>query len=216
VFAKTLEEAGVDALNVTGGWHETRVPQLLMCIPPGTFSYLARGVKEVVNIPVVGCNRINDPHVAQRVLIEGSADYVGMARAFLADPWILKKAKEGRTEEIVHCIGCAQACFDHIFMMRPISCLMNPRCGREFEIEALPAARRKKVWVIGGGPGGMMAAATAAKRGHEVTLFERQKAFGGQLRLAGVPAMRRGFQQAADDLEAQIRIAGSGRKQAVP
>ncbi len=208
VFARALQEAGVDLLNVTGGWHETRVPQLLMCLPPATFKYLARGIKESVEIPVMACNRINDPRIAEALLLEGSADFVGMARALLADPQILAKAKEGRLEEIVHCIGCAQACFDHVFYMRPVSCLMNPRAGREFEIQETPAPRPKKVWVIGGGPAGLMAAATAARRGHKVTLFEKEPSLGGQLRLAGVPAMRRDFVTAAVDLERQVRLAG--------
>jgi 2,4-dienoyl-CoA reductase (NADPH2) len=131
-----------------------------------------------------------------------------MARAFLADPQIMRKAKEGRVDEIVHCIGCAQACFDHVFMMRPVSCLMHPRSGREFEIRETPAPRPKKVWVVGGGPGGLMAAATAARRGHQVTLFEKEGSLGGQLRAAGAPAMRRDFRQAARDLEVQARVAG--------
>lgn len=209
VFARALDEHGVDAINVTGGWHETRVPQLLMSIPHGAFTYLARGIKEVVRVPVIACNRINDPLLADRILREGCGDMVGMARAFLADPQILLKAKENRLEEIVHCIGCAQACFDHVFMMKPVSCLLNPRSGREFEIKEDPAPRPKRIWVIGGGPAGMMAAATAARRGHKVTLFEEQRELGGQMRLAGAPAMRRDFHRAARDLEAQLRASGA-------
>ena len=208
LFAKALEQEGVDGINVTGGWHETRVPQLLMSIPHASFTYLARGVKEALKVPVIACNRINDPFIAEEVLREGCGDFVGMARAFLADPQLLLKAKEGRTQEIVHCIGCAQACFDHVFMMRPVSCLMHPRSGREFEIKEEPAPRAKKIWVIGGGPGGMMAAATAARRGHHVTLFEQEGELGGQLRLAGAPAMRRDFRKAARDLAAQLKSSG--------
>lgn len=208
LFAMALDQEGVEAINVTGGWHETRVPQLLMSIPYGTFTYLARGVREVVRAPVIACNRINDPRIAEEVLREGCGDFVGMARAFLADPQLILKVKEGRLEEIVHCIGCAQACFDHVFMMRPVSCLMNPRAGREFEIREERAPRPKKIWVVGGGPGGMMAAVTAARRGHDVTLFEQEVRLGGQLRLAGAPYMRRDFRQAATDLETQLRAAG--------
>ena len=207
-FAEALEKAGVDAIDVTGGWHETRVPQLLTSIPPATFAYLAQGVKESVSIPVIACNRIKDPRIAEDVLRTKNVDFVGMARAFLADPFILKKAKESRFDEIVHCIGCAQACFDHVFMMQPVSCLMNPRCGREFEIEETETPRPKRIWVCGGGPAGMSVAATAAKRGHEVTLFEKSDRLGGQLRLAGIPKFRRDFLQAADDLESQVRAAG--------
>ena len=208
-FAQALDREGVEVINVTGGWHETRVPQLLMSIPYGAFSYLARGVKEVVNAPVIACNRINDPLVAEEVLRQGAGDLVGMARAFLADPQLLKKAKEGRLEDIVHCIGCAQACFDHVFMMRPVSCMLHPRSGREFEIREEKALRPKKVWVIGGGPGGMMAASTAAKRGHDVTLFEEKERLGGQLLLAGAPSMRSDFRRAVKDLEVQLRNSGA-------
>jgi len=208
-FAQALDREGVEAINVTGGWHETRVPQLLMSIPYGAFTYLARGVKEVVNAPVIACNRINDPLVAEEVLRQGAGDLVGMARAFLADPQILEKAKEGRLQDIVHCIGCAQACFDHVFMMRPVSCMLHPRSGREFEIREDKAPRPKKVWVIGGGPGGMMAASTAARRGHDVTLFEEKEQLGGQLLLAGAPSMRSDFRRAVKDLEMQLRNSGA-------
>lgn len=208
LFANSLDQEGVDAINVTGGWHETRVPQLLMSIPHASFTYLSRGIKEAVKVPVIACNRINDPLIAEEVLREGCGDFVGMARAFLADPQILLKSKEGRLGEIVHCIGCAQACFDHVFMMKPVSCLMHPRSGREFEIKEEPTPRPKKVWVIGGGPGGMMAAATAARRGHHVTLFEQEGEPGGQLRLAGAPAMRRDFRQATRDLAVQAQVSG--------
>ncbi len=208
-FAQALDREGVEAINVTGGWHETRVPQLLMSIPYGAFTYLARGVKEVVNAPVIACNRINDPLVAEEVLRQGAGDLVGMARAFLADPQILEKAKEGRLQDIVHCIGCAQACFDHVFMMRPVSCMLHPRSGREFEIREEKAPRPKRVWVIGGGPGGMMAASTAARRGHDVTLFEEKEQLGGQLLLAGAPSMRSDFRRAVKDLEVQLRNSGA-------
>jgi 2,4-dienoyl-CoA reductase (NADPH2) len=208
-FAQALDREGVEAINVTGGWHETRVPQLLMSIPYGAFTYLARGVKEVVNAPVIACNRINDPLVAEEVLRQGAGDLVGMARAFLADPQILEKAKEGRLQDIVHCIGCAQACFDHVFMMRPVSCMLHPRSGREFEIREDKAPRPKRVWVIGGGPGGMMAASTAARRGHDVTLFEEKEQLGGQLLLAGAPSMRSDFRRAVKDLEVQLRNSGA-------
>ncbi|MEJ5378155.1 MAG: FAD-dependent oxidoreductase [bacterium] len=208
IFAKALEQQGVDGLNVTGGWHETRVPQLLMSIPRASFTYLARGVREEVRVPVIACNRINDPLVAEEVLREGCGDFVGMARAFLADPQLLLKAREGRLREIVHCIGCAQACFDHVFMMRPVSCLMHPRSGREFEIKEEPSQSPKKIWIIGGGPAGMMAAVTAARRGHQVTLYEQEQELGGQLRLAGAPAMRRDFRQAARDMAVQLEVSG--------
>ncbi len=183
-FAQELEKAGVDAINVTGGWHETRVPQITMAVPRGAFSYLARGVKEMVGIPVISSNRYSDPLLAERVLRHGSADLIAMGRPLIADPELPHKAKGGRLEEIIPCVACNQGCFDHIFALQPVACMVNPRAGEEGKYRLEPAGKPKRVTVIGGGPGGMEAAVTAARRGHRVTLFERGDHLGGQLRLA--------------------------------
>lgn len=183
-FAQQLQKAGVDAINVTGGWHETRVPQITMAVPRGAYSYLARGVKEVVGIPVISSNRHSDPLLAERVLRHGSADLIAMGRPLIADPGLPHKAKEGRFDEIIPCVACNQGCFDHIFALQPVACMVNPRVGQEGKYRLEPAGKPKRVTVIGGGPGGMEAAVTAARRGHRVTLFERGDRLGGQLRLA--------------------------------
>ena len=133
-FAYLLEQHGVDAFSVTGGWHETMVPQITMDVPRGAFVHLASGVKEAVSKPVIACNRINDPALAERILRDGRADLVGLARALLADPEFPVKAMAGRTKEIVPCIGCNQGCLDRIFNFEPVECLVNPRAGREFEV----------------------------------------------------------------------------------
>ena len=208
LFAAELEKHGVNVINVTGGWHETRVPQLPMSVPRAGLAYLAAGVKERVGIPVIASNRINDVFVADEVLRMGMADLVTMARALIADPYLAQKAYEGRYEEISRCIGCNQGCFDHVFYLQPVTCTINPRAGRELEYKAAKAQRPKRVAVVGGGPAGMKAALTAAERGHRVTLFEKSGILGGQLNLAAVPPGREEFWTAVEDLEAQLDKAG--------
>ena len=208
LYAAELEKHGVDCINVTGGWHETRVPQLPMSVPRGGLAWLAAGVKRKVNIPVVACNRINDVFVADEVLRLGMGDMVGMARALIADPYLPQKAMEERYEEITHCIACNQGCFDNVFYLQPVTCTLNPRAGRELELVPEPAEKPKRVAVVGGGPAGMKAALTAAQRGHQVTLFEKDDMLGGQLNLAAVPPGREEFWTAVEDLDLQLDIAG--------
>jgi 2,4-dienoyl-CoA reductase (NADPH2) len=208
LFAAEAVRHGVDLVNVTGGWHETRVPQLPMSVPRAGLVYLAAGVKRLTEAPVIACNRINDPLVADEVLRLGLADMVGMARALIADPYMPIKAREGRLEEITHCIACNQGCFDNVFYLQPVTCTLNPRAGRELELEEKPAERPRRIAVVGGGPGGMKVAITAARRGHQVTLYERTPMLGGQLNLAAVPPGREEFWTAVDDLDTQLDAAG--------
>ena len=186
-----FEEAGVDCLNVTGGWHETRVPQLTMSVPRGAFVYLAAGIKEKVSIPVIACNRINDPYLADRIISSGKADLVGMARPMIADPLLVAKSRNGEADRIRTCIACNQGCFDSVFMGKPIGCMINYRAGREAMTRIVPAAKPKKIVVIGGGPAGCEAARVAAARGHQVILFEASPRLGGNLiRAASTPGRR--------------------------
>ncbi len=207
-FAAELEKHGVDAINVTGGWHESRVPQLTMAVPRGGLAYLAAGVKAKVRVPVIACNRINDVFVADEILRDGMADLVGMARALIADPFMPEKAAQGHYDEITHCIGCNQGCFDHVFYLQPVGCTVNPRAGRELELPMTMAQVTRNIAVVGGGAAGMKAAAVAAGRGHHVTLFEKKPWLGGQLNLAAVPPGREEFETAAEDLECQLDWAG--------
>ncbi len=186
-FARAAQEAGADCINVTGGWHETRVPQITVNLPQAGYTYLARGIKENVDIPVIGCNRINGPFVAEEVLRLGIADLVGVARGLIADPEFVKKAKEGRYEEIRRCVACNQRCFDYIFQMRPVGCMVNPRAGKELETEFGPTKEPKKVLVAGAGPAGCELALTAALRGHNVILCDKEDHIGGQV-YWGAPA----------------------------
>lgn len=208
LFAAELEKHGVSVINVTGGWHETRVPQLPMSVPRAGLAYLAAGVKSRVGVPVIASNRINDVFVADEILRMGLADLVTMARALIADPYLAEKAYEGRYEAITHCIGCNQGCFDHVFYMLPVTCTLNPRAGRELEYKAGATMKAKRVAVVGGGPAGMKAAITAAERGHVVSLFEKSDVLGGQLNLAAVPPGREEFWTAVEDLDVQLDDAG--------
>lgn len=205
VVAREAERAGADLISVTGGWHETRVPQITMNVPRGAFVYLAEGIKGAVDrVPVAACNRINTPETAEQVLAEGRADIAAMARAFLADPKFLWKAYEGRTGDIRTCIACNQGCLDNVFTLQPVTCMLNPRANRERETELLPAEERKRVLVAGGGPGGMEAAWVAAHRGHMVTLCESSRKLGGQCVLAAVPPGREEFSEMVRYLERQL------------
>ena len=207
LFGRAMEEAGADCLNVTGGWHETRVPQLTMMLPQGAFTYLAQGVKKAVAIPVIACNRINDPQMADQVLRDDQADMIGMARALITDPQMPKKAMGGNLQGIQHCIACNQGCFDEVFKLQPVTCLVNPRAGKEKEYPIIRAEKKKKVLVVGGGPAGMMAAVTAARRGHTVTLYERESFLGGQLPLAASPPGREEMATLIKDLAYQLEMS---------
>jgi 2,4-dienoyl-CoA reductase (NADPH2) len=205
LFAQELEKAGVDLFNVTGGWHETRIPQLTMFVPRRAFTYLAQGIKAGVSVPVIASNRINHPRIGEEIIRRGEADMVTMARGLLADPDLPNKARDGRADQIFRCIGCNQGCFDNIFSFRSVTCLVNPRAGREAELVVTPAAKPKKVLVVGGGPAGMKAACTAAERGHRVTLMEKSDRLGGQVLLnADIPG-RYEMISAGEDLENSLK-----------
>ena len=205
IFCRELEKAGVDMINVTGGWHETRIPQITMGLPRGGFVYLAQGIKQAVSIPVMACNRINDPLLADQILRDGQADLIGFARGLIADPELPNKASQGRLDEINRCIACNQGCFDPIFDQKPVTCLVNARAGAEGKLTVEPATRKKKVMVIGGGPAGMEAARVAAFRGHRVSLYEKAEKLGGQLPLAAAPPGRGEFLTFLSYLERQMK-----------
>ncbi|MCX5861855.1 MAG: FAD-dependent oxidoreductase [Deltaproteobacteria bacterium] len=181
IFAAACERAGADCINVTGGWHESRVPQITMDLPQAGYVYLAGGIKKAVGIPVVGCNRINDPFVAEEVLKEGVADLVGVARGLIADPEFVNKTREGKHDEIRRCVACNQRCFDHVFQLMPVGCIVNPRAGKEAETAFTPAVGKKKILVAGAGPAGCEFALTATRRGHEVILVDKEPHIGGQV-----------------------------------
>jgi 2,4-dienoyl-CoA reductase (NADPH2) len=173
-------------INTGIGWHEARVPTIATSVPRRAFTWVTQKLMGEVSIPVITSNRINTPEVAEAVLAEGCADMVSMARPFLADADFVAKAMAGRGDEIAPCIACNQACLDHTFSGKMTSCLVNPRACHEQEIVIVPAARPKRIAVVGAGAAGMAAAMTAAERGHSVTVFEKADRIGGQLNMARV------------------------------
>ncbi|MCX7645722.1 MAG: NADPH-dependent 2,4-dienoyl-CoA reductase [Rhodobacteraceae bacterium] len=185
-LARAIEAAGASMLNTGIGWHEARVPTIATSVPRRAFTWLTGRLRPEVGIPVITSNRINTPEVAEQVLAEGCADMVSMARPFLADAAFVRKAAEGRGDEIAPCIACNQACLDHTFSGRLTSCLVNPRACHETELVYAPAPKPKRIAVVGAGPAGMMTAIVAAGRGHRVTLFEKADEIGGQLTMACV------------------------------
>ena len=183
-LAKAVEAAGATIINTGIGWHEARVPTIVTSVPRGAFRWVTRRMKGEVAIPLVTTNRINMPDMAERILADGDADMVSMARPLLADPEWVNKARASRPQAINTCIACNQACLDHVFENRRASCLVNPRACHETELTITPAAVARRVAVVGAGPAGLAAATTLAQRGHAVTLFDRAHAIGGQFNMA--------------------------------
>ena len=183
-LAKKLEEAGVNIINTGIGWHEARIPTIATMVPRGAFSWVTEKVKREISIPTITSNRINTPDVAEEILAAGRADMVSLARPFLADANLVKKAKEGKSDTINVCIACNQACLDHVFKQKVASCLVNPFACHETELVLNKTAAPKKVVVVGAGMAGLAYAVTAAKRGHSVELWEKANEIGGQFNMA--------------------------------
>ncbi|WP_116114763.1 2,4-dienoyl-CoA reductase FMN-binding domain-containing protein [Austwickia chelonae] len=182
--AQAVEAAGATLINTGIGWHEARIPTIVTSVPRAAFAEVTADLRQQVHIPVIASNRINDPDVAEHILASGQADLVSMARPFLADPHWVAKAATDRAQEINTCIACNQACLDHTFVGKPVSCLVNPRAGRERSLRIIPTIRRKKIAVVGAGVAGLAAATTLAERGHQVDLYESSERVGGQFELA--------------------------------
>jgi 2,4-dienoyl-CoA reductase (NADPH2) len=183
-LARAVEAAGSSVINTGIGWHEARIPTIATMVPRAAFAWVTRRLRGVVRIPLVATNRINDPAVAEEVLARGDADLVSMARPFLADAELVRKAAEGRAGEINTCIACNQACLDAIFSGEICSCLVNPRACHETVLRVERAATPLRLAVVGAGPAGLAFACTAAERGHRVTLHEATPDIGGQFNLA--------------------------------
>ena len=183
-LAAEVEKAGANIINTGIGWHEARVPTIATSVPRGGFAWVTKRLMGKVGIPLITTNRINTPEVAEDILSSGCADMVSMARPFLADPEFVIKAEQGRADEINTCIGCNQACLDHIFQGKLTSCLVNPRACRETELNYVKTDAPKKLAVVGAGPAGLAFATIAAERGHNVTLFDAGSEIGGQFNVA--------------------------------
>ncbi|WP_180090066.1 MULTISPECIES: NADPH-dependent 2,4-dienoyl-CoA reductase [unclassified Acinetobacter] len=183
-LAKAIEKAGATIINTGIGWHEARIPTIATKVPRAAFTWVTKKLKGIVNVPLITSNRINTPEMAEHVLASGDADMVSMARPMLADPRFVEKAEQGRSDEINTCIGCNQACLDHIFSMKIATCLVNPQACYETELIFKESAQVKNIAVIGAGPAGLSFATYAAERGHNVTVFEASSQIGGQFNIA--------------------------------
>ncbi|HUN52535.1 MAG TPA: NADPH-dependent 2,4-dienoyl-CoA reductase [Candidatus Sulfotelmatobacter sp.] len=192
-LAKAVAAAGADLINTGIGWHEARIPTIAQAVPPAAFAWTTERIKRAVRVPVVASNRIGTPEQAEAVLAAGQADMASLARPLLADAAFAAKAGRGERRAINICIACNQACLDHYFVGKEATCLVNPRACRETLLAAAPAARAKRIAVVGGGPAGLSAAVSAAERGHAVTLFEAERRLGGQFNLAQVVPGKESF-----------------------
>jgi 2,4-dienoyl-CoA reductase (NADPH2) len=184
-LAKAVEAAGISIISTHFCWHEAPVPTVATMVPRAAFTGVTGRLRAALRVPLITSNRINMPSVAEAVLARGDADLVSMARPMLADPELVRKAQQGREDEINTCIACNQACLDHTFGgNKQVSCLVNPRACNETLLNYLPTTQPKKIAVIGAGPAGLSFATVAAQRGHHVTLFDSADAIGGQFNLA--------------------------------
>ena len=185
LLAKAIEKAGANVLNTGIGWHEARIPTIATSVPRGHFSFVTKKLKGAVGIPLVATNRFNNPATCEAALQSGASDLISMARPFLADPEIVNKAEASVAHEINTCIGCNQACLDHIFKRKVATCLVNPRASHEtkWPLDA-KAIKPLHVAVVGSGPAGLSAATECARLGHRVELFDESSEIGGQFNLA--------------------------------
>nr|WP_129954421.1 NADPH-dependent 2,4-dienoyl-CoA reductase [Rahnella sp. RFA10(1/100)] len=208
ILAQRIEQAGASIINTGIGWHEARIPTIATLVPRAAFSWVTQKLMGKVGIPLITTNRINDPEVAEKILAEGCADMVSMARPFLADPAFVEKAAQGRADEINTCIGCNQACLDQIFAGEVTSCLVNPRACRETLLPVSRATVLRRLAVVGSGPAGLAFATTAASRGHHVTLFEAHNEIGGQFNIAKQIPGKEEFYQTLRYYSRQLTLLG--------
>lgn len=205
-LAKAIEKAGATIINTGIGWHEARIPTIATKVPRAAFTWVTRKLKGQVSVPLITSNRINTPEMAEYVLASGDADMISMARPMLADSEFVLKAEQGRSDEINTCIGCNQACLDHIFSMKIATCLVNPRACYETELIFKETNVAKNIAVIGAGPAGLSFAIYAANRGHHVTIFEAAAQIGGQFNIAKTIPGKEEFYETLRYFKRQIEL----------
>ncbi len=203
LYAVELEKAGVDVLSVSVADPFPYISPLGDS-PAGTYIPLAEAIKRKVGVYVMGVGRIDSPEVAETFLSNHKVDLIGIGRQLIADPFWPEKVKKGESDEIIPCLSC-NGCVDAVFVAKTaIRCAVNPSAGKESDFEIKPAEKPKRVFVIGGGPSGMEAASIAAKRGHEVTLFEKENDLGGQLLIAIIPPYKQEIEKLMKYLVRQV------------
>ncbi len=212
-LARAIAKAGATIINTGIGWHEARIPTIATSVPRGAFAWVTKKMRETlraegITVPLVTSNRINMPEVGEQILADGCADMVSLARPLLADPDFVRKAREGRSEDINTCIACNQACLDHTFQLKLASCLVNPRAGHETELVLHRAPAKKRYAVVGAGPAGLAAATTLAERGHEVHLYEAGERIGGQFNMAKRIPGKEEFHETLRYFERRIAATG--------
>ena len=213
MLGKAIANGGANILNTGIGWHEARVPTIATSVPRRAFAWVTQKMKAELmaaglNVPLVTSNRINTPEVAEAVLAEGCADMVSMARPLLADPFFVKKASQGKADEINTCIACNQACLDHIFRNKLTSCLVNPRACHETELVYRPTPNKRRMAVVGAGPAGLTAATLLAERGHHVDLFDAAAEIGGQLNMAKQVPGKEEFHEMLRYFDKRVALTG--------
>lgn len=211
-FINGLPKGTLDGVTVTGGWHEAPVPQISYHVTPGGFSYLAREIKEKTELPVIACNRINSPEIAEELLKGKDCDFVGAARPFLADADFVNKSSRGIPYN--KCQGCNRGCIENALKKKDVCCVFNPKAGREYlknlEDSTVTSGKTpvKKLLIVGAGPVGMEAAALAGEAGHKVTLITDEKRLGGKLHIADKPPFKQGLGRFIYFLEYEMKRNG--------
>jgi 2,4-dienoyl-CoA reductase (NADPH2) len=208
MLAKGIERAGATIINTGIGWHEARVPTIATSVPRGAFAWVTKKLKGEVAIPLITTNRINTPEVGEEIIAGGSADMVSMARPLLADSEFVNKAAQNRALDINTCIGCNQACLDHVFQQKLASCLVNPRACHETEMVFVKTSKKKRIAVVGAGPAGLACSTELAARGHEVDLFDSASEIGGQFNMARVIPGKEEFHETLRYFSRRIAATG--------
>ncbi len=207
-LGKEIAEAGATIINTGIGWHEARIPTIATSVPRAAFTWVTAKVRDALPVPVITSNRINMPDIAEDVIARGDADMVSMARPFLADAHFVAKADRGDADHINTCIACNQACLDRIFSMKVCSCLVNPFACNETEMVITPTDNAQNIAVVGAGPAGLAAATTAARRGHNVTIFESSNEIGGQFNIAKRIPGKEEFYETLRYFNKEIELSG--------
>ena len=207
-LAKLLAKSGVDLINTGIGWHEARIPTIATSVPRAAFTWITARIKQEVDVLTVASNRINTPEVAESILAQGHADFVSMARPFLADPDFVNKAKQGKSRLINTCIACNQSCLDNVFKRKRASCLVNPQACYEIELPLIKVSKPKKLAVLGAGPAGMAFAVYASQVGHKVTVYEKSSTIGGQFNYAAQIPGKEEFKETLRYFKEQFKELG--------
>ncbi len=183
-------EPMIDAVSVTGGWHEAPVPQITRHIPYGGYAFLSKAIKKVLSIPIITSNRVHEPEISRNIIAEGKADIIGIGRQLITDPYYPNKVKKG--EEYRKCQACNQGCIERVLKFKDVKCVFNPEAGKE-NIKIEKGKNHRTILVVGGGPAGMEAARLSAIKGYKVILCEKEDSLGGKIIAASKPPHKEDF-----------------------